>query len=92
MGGGFGGKSAGLQADEAARLAVITGKPVMVAWTRAEEFFHDSFDPAWNRRRSVQRDWYLYSKRGWLSRPLEARRGVAPPTVTPPLVVVLSTL
>jgi isoquinoline 1-oxidoreductase len=46
VGGGFGGKSAGLQADEAAKLAVITGKPVMVAWTRAEEFFHDTFDPA----------------------------------------------
>jgi len=46
VGGGFGGKSAGLQAEEAARLAVLTGKPVMVAWTRAEEFFHDTFDPA----------------------------------------------
>ncbi len=46
VGGGFGGKSAGLQTEEAARLAVITGKPVMVAWTRAEEFFHDTFDPA----------------------------------------------
>jgi nicotinate dehydrogenase subunit B len=46
VGGGFGGKSAGLQADEAAKLAVVTGKPVMVAWTRAEEFFHDTFDPA----------------------------------------------
>lgn len=46
VGGGFGGKSAGLQADEAAKLAVATGKPVMVAWTRAEEFFYDTFDPA----------------------------------------------
>ncbi len=46
VGGGFGGKSAGLQADEAATLAVATGKPVMVAWTREEEFFHDTFDPA----------------------------------------------
>jgi len=46
VGGGFGGKSAGLQAEEAARLAVLSGKPVMVAWTRAEEFFHDTFDPA----------------------------------------------
>ncbi len=33
VGGGFGGKSAGLQADEAARLAKITGKPVQVAWS-----------------------------------------------------------
>lgn len=46
VGGGFGGKSAGQQAMEAARLAKITGKPVQVAWTRAEEFFYDTFDPA----------------------------------------------
>jgi isoquinoline 1-oxidoreductase len=46
VGGGFGGKSAGLQAEEAARLAMIVGKPVQVAWTRREEFFHDTFDPA----------------------------------------------
>lgn len=46
VGGGFGGKSAGLQAVEAARLARITGKPVQVRWSRAEEFFFDTFDPA----------------------------------------------
>lgn len=46
LGGGFGGKSAGRQAIEAARLAVATGQPVQVAWTRAEEFFWDTFDPA----------------------------------------------
>jgi nicotinate dehydrogenase subunit B len=46
VGGGFGGKSAGGQALEAARLARITGKPVQVAQTRAEEFFYDTFDPA----------------------------------------------
>jgi isoquinoline 1-oxidoreductase len=46
LGGGFGGKSAGRQAVEAARLAVATGQPVQVAWTRAEEFFYDTFDPA----------------------------------------------
>jgi isoquinoline 1-oxidoreductase len=46
VGGGFGGKSAFGQAVEAARLARITGKPVQVAWTRAEEFFNDTFDPA----------------------------------------------
>ncbi|HSN68697.1 MAG TPA: molybdopterin cofactor-binding domain-containing protein, partial [Thermoanaerobaculia bacterium] len=46
LGGGFGGKSANPQAIEAARLARLTGKPVMVAWTRAEEFFLDIFDPA----------------------------------------------
>jgi len=46
VGGGFGGKSAGRQAIEAARLAVAVGRPVQVAWTRAEEFFYDTFDPA----------------------------------------------
>jgi len=46
LGGGFGGKSADAQAVEAARLAQITGKPVQVAWTRPEEFFNDTFDPA----------------------------------------------
>jgi isoquinoline 1-oxidoreductase len=46
VGGGFGGKSASAQATEAARLAQISGKPVMVAWTRGEEFFFDTFGPA----------------------------------------------
>lgn len=46
LGGGFGGKGPADQGVEAARLARITGKPVMVAWTRDEEFFYDTFDPA----------------------------------------------
>ncbi len=46
VGGGFGGKSAGGQALEAARLAKATGKPVQVVWNRAEEFFYDTFRPA----------------------------------------------
>ncbi len=46
VGGGFGGKSPGRQAIEAARLAQRTGRPVHVAWTRAEEFFYDTFRPA----------------------------------------------
>jgi len=46
VGGGFGGKVGGQQAVEAARLALITGRPVQVAWTRAEEFFYDTFRPA----------------------------------------------
>jgi len=46
VGGGFGGKTAGGQAREAARLAMLTGVPVVVAWTREEEFFYDTFDPA----------------------------------------------
>jgi nicotinate dehydrogenase subunit B len=46
VGGGFGGKTGGRQAVEAARLAQITGRPVQVAWTRAEEFFYDTYRPA----------------------------------------------
>jgi len=46
LGGGFGGKSAFRQAIEAARLAKVTGKPIMVQWTRKEEFFYDTFRPA----------------------------------------------
>ena len=46
VGGGFGGKSSNGQAIHAARLAKIAGKPVMVAWSRADEFFYDTFRPA----------------------------------------------
>jgi isoquinoline 1-oxidoreductase len=46
VGGGFGGKSASQQALEAARLAKRIGKPVQVAWSRAQEFFYDTFRPA----------------------------------------------
>ncbi len=46
VGGGFGGKSASQQGIEAARLAMASGKPVRVMWSREEEFFFDTFDPA----------------------------------------------
>jgi isoquinoline 1-oxidoreductase len=46
VGGGFGGKNPAQQAVEAAKLAKIAGKPVQVAWSRAEEFFFDTFRPA----------------------------------------------
>ena len=46
VGGGFGGKSASAQALEAARLAKICARPVMVMWSREEEFFFDTFRPA----------------------------------------------
>jgi nicotinate dehydrogenase subunit B len=46
VGGGFGGKTFNQQAIEAARLAKRTGRPVQVAWSRAEEFFFDTFRPA----------------------------------------------
>jgi isoquinoline 1-oxidoreductase len=46
VGCGFGGKSAGPQAVEAARLSKLAGAPVQVAWSRQEEFFNDTFRPA----------------------------------------------
>jgi len=46
VGGGFGGKSMYQQGIEAARIAKLTGKPVMLEWTREEEFFYDIFHPA----------------------------------------------
>ena len=46
VGGGFGGKSAYQQGVEAARLAKMAKKPVMLVWTRDEEFFYDIFHPA----------------------------------------------
>lgn len=47
VGGGFGGKaSSALHAVEAAKLAKITGKPVQVTRSRADEFFYDTFRPA----------------------------------------------
>ncbi|MFH1567657.1 MAG: molybdopterin cofactor-binding domain-containing protein [Gemmatimonadota bacterium] len=46
VGGGFGGKTRNGQVVEAARLARLTGRPVQVVYSRAEEFFEDSFRPA----------------------------------------------
>ncbi len=46
VGGAFGGKTVNDEALDAARLAMITGKPVQVARTRAQEFFYDTFRPA----------------------------------------------
>ncbi|MFH1091660.1 MAG: molybdopterin cofactor-binding domain-containing protein [Pseudomonadota bacterium] len=46
VGGGFGGKTNGPQAAEAAILAKLSGRPVQVAYSRAEEFFYDMFRPA----------------------------------------------
>ena len=46
IGGAFGGKAAGPQAVEAARLALKAGAPVQVVWDRREEFFEDTFRPA----------------------------------------------
>ena len=46
VGGGFGGKGESQQGIEAAKLAKLTGKPVMLVWTRDEEFFLDTFHPA----------------------------------------------
>jgi len=46
VGGGFGGKSQVGQAVQAARLSKMTGVPVQVVWSREEEFFYDTFQPA----------------------------------------------
>jgi nicotinate dehydrogenase subunit B len=46
VGGGFGGKSQVGQAVQAARISKMAGCPVQVAWTREEEFFYDTFQPA----------------------------------------------
>jgi nicotinate dehydrogenase subunit B len=46
VGGGFGGKADYLQGIEAAKLAKLSGKPVMVVRTRDEEFFYDNFHSA----------------------------------------------
>jgi isoquinoline 1-oxidoreductase len=46
VGGGFGGKSWNRQVVEAARLSKLVGKPVQVMWSREEEFFYDTFQPA----------------------------------------------
>ena len=46
VGGGYGGKSQVGQAVQAARLSKMTGVPVQVIWTREEEFFYDTFQPA----------------------------------------------
>jgi nicotinate dehydrogenase subunit B len=46
VGGGFGGKGEFQQGFEAARLTKLVGKPVMLVWTRDEEFFYDTFHPA----------------------------------------------
>jgi len=46
VGAGFGGKSTNQQAVEAVRLAKMVGRPVQLAWTRAEEFFYDRLRPA----------------------------------------------
>jgi len=46
LGGGFGGKTHQPQVMEAVRVASAIGKPVMITYTREEEFFMDNFRPA----------------------------------------------
>ncbi|HUV65975.1 MAG TPA: molybdopterin cofactor-binding domain-containing protein [Sedimentisphaerales bacterium] len=46
VGGGFGGKISNGQAIQAVRLAKIAKKPVQLVWSRADEFFYDTFRPA----------------------------------------------
>jgi isoquinoline 1-oxidoreductase len=46
IGGGYGGKSQVGQAVQAARISKMAGVPIQVVWTREEEFFYDTFQPA----------------------------------------------
>jgi nicotinate dehydrogenase subunit B len=46
VGGGFGGKSFHPQVSEVVRVARLVQKPVMLIYTREEEFFMDDFRPA----------------------------------------------
>ena len=46
VGGGFGGKIDNLQALLAVKIAKKSGKTVQLAWSRADEFFYDTFRPA----------------------------------------------
>ncbi len=46
FGSGYGGKHTGEAAVEAARIAKAAGKPVMLRWTREEEFTWAAFRPA----------------------------------------------
>lgn len=46
VGGGFGGKSWNRQVVEAAKLSKLAARPVQVTWSREEEFFYDTFQPA----------------------------------------------
>jgi nicotinate dehydrogenase subunit B len=46
VGGGFGGKISNGQAIQAVKLAKIAKKPVQLVWSRADEFFYDTFRPA----------------------------------------------
>ena len=46
VGGGFGGKISNGQAIQVVKLAKIAKKPVQLVWSRADEFFYDTFRPA----------------------------------------------
>jgi len=46
VGGGFGGKISNGQAVQVVKLAKIANKPVQLVWSRADEFFYDTFRPA----------------------------------------------
>ncbi|HLF34998.1 MAG TPA: molybdopterin cofactor-binding domain-containing protein, partial [Cyclobacteriaceae bacterium] len=46
LGGGFGGKIYNHQAIEAARIAILSKKPIQLAWSRREEFMYDLFHTA----------------------------------------------
>ena len=76
------------QAVEAARLAKAAGKPVQVMWSRAEEFFYDTFRPAAIVKISSGIDdagkMRLLGLRGLLRRASAARHSSTPFPITAP--------
>ena len=97
VGGGFGGKSIYPMAIEAARLAKLAGKPVRVAFTRAEETTWATFRPAAliEIKSGFSADgrlvaWEFRAHHAAKSRPMIGRRGSETPYDVPNALVTVS--